>query len=402
MSTEIKQFELKDEADRITDIVDTIIPPLDTITNFLDLFEIYQRVSGIPYLLDKVEKFKREEGRDKLLLQNRYVRRWSAEYEDPFVEKARNFLPPDSPRKDVFILSGYMGVLVLMREIFRTDLHKTPFPQYLDAIGGYILPTRPEDEQAAWICDVLGRFNKLKEETDRNRLYECVKETLPSGRLHVFLFNCLSLDTSQLWSESPESYILTDTAGNNVRGWIEKVVTIAQVIGKYGLRLQVLVVIGDTDQDTYIDPVVGLPSVNGQKVNMYKEEYRRNLVNQLQKYCKDAPIDLTVILWNSIDPGIAYYNEKISQEMVEEEAQRIRENWEANNWYPGIPLPDDETFRKIAYGKICMYAMQGKTITNIFQGMILLQNEFPPVFRTNMLNAYLQRNPIPAIYLFRS
>lgn len=260
------------------------------------------------------------------------------------------------------------------------------------------------------ILEVLDKYNRLPDSVISTEGQARLQRSLEQEGLVEFgIFTCPPINARLLLSNSPEEYILTDPARNNLEksGSIQLVNKLFRGLSTIGINARLRVIIGDTDEEDYYFPVIPPPlSLRESLCGERKALYAVNLTSKLQQI---FPWAMAVDRYSEID---ALFDEELpsaslidsqTQKDLATELEQMRQLFNPRCYYEGLPTPTNEKLRQVVELKFQTYGRQGIRLAEFFPNMVLIQNEFPLALRTRMLNlltAQLGRERLPAFYPF--
>jgi hypothetical protein len=240
---------------------------------------------------------------------------------------------------------------------------------------------------------------------DKDLLIKSIKEGLnKKGKITLLMFSCPEIDANYLAEEVyPEGYIQTTAVRNTGTTYSREINEIGSLLSLSQIPYELIIVIGEMDEENYIFPVIGYNNVDSEEVRQRRNRYKQSFTGQCQKVYPD--IKSQIYGWSEFRPNTEINTDSLeSMQNIYEEAERMRQLFSAGSYYDGLPQPNDNQLIEMAKLKMITYAVQGKTLKQYFPYAIGLQNEFPLGLRTKMLNADLvARNSetIPFIYPFK-
>lgn len=245
-----------------------------------------------------------------------------------------------------------------------------------------------------------------------------------SGKVEMALFVCPPVDFSRLSGDFPGDYMQTSFRGSLLSRQAQGLSALFRSLEEADVAVSLRTVIGDTDEDLYIWPVIG-----------GDEKLDPAIVNERRAELRDAAaeyISENLTQKNSIRPRIfskegllveglsgieagesalAVFNSVLetplkyfTAEDIDTEIGRMRELWRPADYYEGLPVPTDRQMEEIVIRKFAAYAMQGVMLAGGDTDLVLIQTERPADLRTRMLNAgrkALGLNEIPVVNMYR-
>lgn len=258
------------------------------------------------------------------------------------------------------------------------------------------------EQRTSTAVEVLSRYNILENEAiDPLVVIRMARSLREKGCMEFVQFTCPRIDAKLLLGQTPEAYLATNPLGNNFETTVGRLLVVIKALSQAGIDSWINIVIGDTDEDDYLFPVIGEPNLDKKTCEQRKATYQRNFIARIGK--KYPRLGLTVDRWSEIRElysGVAKQTlASFSEQDVEDEVKRMREIFAKGNYYDGFITPDDTQMRKIVELKFKTYAWQGYVLSRFFPNAVLLQNEFPLKLRTRMLNVLNDTdNTLPAVY----
>ncbi len=267
--------------------------------------------------------------------------------------------------------------------------------------------TMPPEIIATEALEILRRFDQFGGSLDSDVILQRFAQALRKrGSISFLQFTCPKIDTRLLASPRPEEYLLTDPSGNNFESTASRLMPLVRQLKAADIPSDITIVIGDTDETDYLFPVIEERSLEEGLSEIRKTNYKNNLYKRIAKAFPELGFEL--YRWSEIQAidaeGVASLPDLAFDEGdIEDEIVRMTEIFGKGNYYDGIRLPSLEDLRQIVLLKFRSYAEQGRVLTRFFPEAVLLQNEFPLLLRTKMLNAKNTQEgaSIPALYPYR-
>ena len=241
---------------------------------------------------------------------------------------------------------------------------------------------------------------------------------LHTGKISFLLFVCPTVDFSLLTSETPEDYVQTTLKNSFL---LKQTNSLANLIEKFlaptGVKISLLAMIGDSDEDDYMWPTLGT-SLHTSTLDVDRLTKRRMLfLSTVEKHLSEklptAKITVQSVASLSRTQKMEYVFKKVSTKPdqffdpadISREKERMRELWGPQEYYADLPKPNDEHLSSIVADKFAAYATHGLLAYKQNPCSVLIQTEFPSLLRTKMMNTgrkALSLPLIPAIYLHYS
>ncbi len=256
--------------------------------------------------------------------------------------------------------------------------------------------------------DTITRFNQSEDWQATALVEQTLGNSLSlTGNLEFGVFTCPPINARLLLSDSPERYILTDSTQNNFEkgGIANRIIKLFKELIEQRYNPTLRVIIGDTDEIDYFFPVLGQPArLNLEVAEERKDQYAKNLEQRLKTI---FPWTFTIDRYSQID---LLFDDQLSPPSLESsslqkdlkvEQGQIAMAFREAGYYEGYPSPTSDEIKEICRLKFQTYAYQGCRLGEFFPNMTLIQNEFPLLMRTRMLNILNQQTNqriIPAIY----
>lgn len=238
----------------------------------------------------------------------------------------------------------------------------------------------------------------------QNPLRPLIIQTVASGlalinKVDLLLFSCPEIDAAYLTGPYPSDYIKTTANRNTGVINAKSILQLTKDLSAAGVTTRLNIIGGFTDEEDYIFPVLGAFNTNSSELQVRRSQYFANFTTQCQRIYANVP-ELNIVDW-STNPGYPQKrNITVPEQMISTEAERLAQLFQPGSYYGTLPLPTSNQLRQIAILKIKTYAQQGQSLKTLFPYTIGLQNEFPGVLRTQMINLCLDDDQIPFIYPF--
>ncbi len=240
------------------------------------------------------------------------------------------------------------------------------------------------------VYDLLGNTGNISSATQR--AFQSWEKT---GIIDFFQFTCPRINATALFGPCPKKYLLTDPSGNNFESTINRLKRLAKSLTSAGFKFNLTIIIGDTDEPDYIFPVLKNPSFTG--IEKRKSLYALNFTYQTRRQCSGWLEKIDIYQWSEIAEllrrELGCPPEKqpnMSNGDYQAEITRMRESFSPGNYYDGLPIPTNDQLTQMVNLKFLTYAQQGRASSILFPSAILLQNEFPRLLRTKMLNSQIE------------
>jgi hypothetical protein len=288
---------------------------------------------------------------------------------------------------------------------------------------GYSLATYSQAARAAIVLKQWNGVNNSETEVANPALLiaSAVRSLAETGKLSLTFFICPPVDFSALLGQRPEEYFGTDMRGSLLSRQIGRLNKLAAALAAAEVPANINAVIGDTDEDAYIWPVLGKPAALDE---MRLDERRLALRDAAQIYCERglspaASSRLTSSDFKSLitvtglsrfaaslradavfEDVIGGAEQFFSVDEVAAEKNRMRELWKEGDYYTGLRNPSEVELEKIVVRKFAAYAQQGVLLYERDPNSILIQTERPAQLRTKMLNVgrnLLGLSTLPAV-----
>ena len=441
-------------------LLEALFPQIEIIYSIGDLEYMINAIQKLlpNYINQRIKRIKEGKKKTKTLKEGKIVSFWSVEYEDPYQDIGQNLIQKDGKlnerefKKLLFNTASKIGEIKLTRNVLERDLGKGIIPMDLTCLidlflvnnfalesdkanlysqfCNFLLNLKKEinpdneyvnkskvtledpitliqkdKEKVAEVAEVLQQFTLLNGEKISKEVLKIISSSLEENRYIEFLqFTCPRINAELLNSEYPSDYILTDEEGNNFETTKGRLSKLVQALNNIGIKSRVNIVIGDTDEEDYVFPIVGTPIFDVKDLEKRKISYKDNFYKSLKN---NNSLNIVVYRWSEIrdlftdsQPNMDLI---ISEKDLKEEVERMKEIFGVGNYYAGLEPPVEEDLYKIAELKFRSYAWQGYLLTSFLPNVILLQNEFPQKLRTKMINLLniTQGRCIPAIYPYR-
>lgn len=260
------------------------------------------------------------------------------------------------------------------------------------------------------ILELLNKYNRIDgpaiSAEGQTRLAQSLEQ---EGLLEFGIFTCPPINARLLLSDQPETYILTKPSGNNLEksGQIQLLNKMFRAFYERGFYLNLRIIIGDTDEPDYLFPVIPPPPT----LSELSCEQRKNLYvsSFIEWVRKTFPWPTTIDRYSEIESlfedniaSVDLSGNQTQQDLTIEIAQ-MKQMFIGRGYYEGLPQPTNEELKKIVELKFQTYGRQGLRLTEFYPNMVLIQNEFPLLLRTRMLNLLIEqlgKERIPVFYPF--
>lgn len=242
--------------------------------------------------------------------------------------------------------------------------------------------------------------------------------------VRLALFVCPPVDFGAIGTARPSDYLKDDLHGSVLSRQVPRLRSLFRNLEAIGVAVELFAIVGDTDEDDYIWPILGHPTgLDGAAL----EQARSRLAVAVEAYLaaptrrhdqsepKVATADSIRVLRLSALPADAAA-EVVRRRLaaapslafdcsdVAAEAQIMRKLFEPGSYYQGLVAPGDQQLYAMIKLKFAAYAVQGLALRALDPALVLLQTERPSRLRNRMINAGLAAcamPPIPAVDLYR-
>lgn len=229
------------------------------------------------------------------------------------------------------------------------------------------------------------------------------------GLIEFGIFSCPPINARLLLSKRPEEYILISPTGNTLEksGQIQLLNKMFRTFYERGFTLNLRIIIGDTDEPDYLFPVIPPPpTLSAPACEQRKTLYVSSFTEWVRKI---FPWSTSIDRYSEIEslyeddlPTADLSSNQTQQDLIIEVAQ-MKQMFGTRGYYEGLPQPTDKELKKIVDLKFQTYGRQGLRLTEFYPNMVLIQNEFPLLLRTRMINLLIDqmgRERIPVFYPF--
>lgn len=229
-----------------------------------------------------------------------------------------------------------------------------------------------------------------------------------SGFIEFGVFACPTINARLLLSSiDPEAYISTDPSGCSLEkgGKDQRMNKLFMGLRKIGIAVMLRIIIGDTDEEDYIFPVVP-PAM--QLNPMVIEQRRSKFSSNLQERARTRlPWQQSVDRYSEISAlfedrlPLAALDDPQTKRDLSTEMFQMKQVYNPGGYYEGLPLPSESQIRQATELKFQTYARQGRRLVQMYPNLVLIQNEFPLLIRTRMLNllsCQMGLPILPAVY----
>lgn len=257
-------------------------------------------------------------------------------------------------------------------------------------------PTQNLEAFTSQSIAVLQSFDRLPENPDDDQLKKNLRRQLNSeGKVNLTVFACPSYSPEALLSENPENYVSDNVKETDL--FLPRVPKLKQIMSsliKSGVPNKLTILIGDTDPQYYVLPVLR------EKFGITCDEQQFNA--RLERYAQRFAVRARVLLGDetevySLNSFAPSPNKIPTIPPLELEQEIIFFRWlfsEKGPYKNRFELTDDD-YRKMSEAKFKLYADQGWLVSDLTGG-IILQTETPWLLRTQMLQS--TGAPVCAIY----
>jgi hypothetical protein len=227
-----------------------------------------------------------------------------------------------------------------------------------------------------------------------------------TGSVRLALFVCPPVNFRMLRSPTPVNYLGAEMAGSVLSRQIDRLRDLFRGLEGAEVDYEVLVLVGDTDEDQYLWPSMGRPP--GLDENVLDEardalcvavaayllesagagrpepRVARGGAVRVQRLSAMVPSPQAKAVYEAI---AAIPERHFGCEDFAAETDIMHRLWAPNSYYEGLPRPGDEVMEEIVARKFAAYAMQGVQLHEQDPDLVLIQTERPPLLRSKMLNA---------------
>ncbi len=251
-------------------------------------------------------------------------------------------------------------------------------------------------EIADQIYALFKQFDRLPTNPDDEFLKEVLEcQLAEEGLVRVFVFVCPKFNPEALMSSSPEEYMPVKAFRDDL--FLQRVARIKEFqdsILRFGIVLEVNLILGDNDAELYIFPFIKRLLVDREKYDLRKRLYARNYAE------RSARLGIkNCVVWSLSDLGIGLDDSSpiISERAFERELRFFDWLFSASGPYKGTLQFTLVELQEMVNLKYRLYGSQGKLLESM--GGVLLQTEGPGVWleRTEMLRSTGSK-AVPAIY----
>lgn len=242
--------------------------------------------------------------------------------------------------------------------------------------------------------------------------------------IRLALFVCPPANFEALRSDDPASYIGDNLHASVLSRQVPRLRPLFRDLEAIGVTVELLAIVGDTDEDDYIWPVLGRPekldpaALDAASVRLaasVASYLTAPTLRQNRWEPKVATTDVVRVLRLSAlpedpaaeavrrrladDPWIAFDRSDLAAE-----ARIMSKLFEFGSYYQGLAVPIRWQLEQMIRLKFASYAAQGLALRKLDPALVLLQTERPSRLRNRMINAGLVASgmpPIPAIDLYR-
>lgn len=220
--------------------------------------------------------------------------------------------------------------------------------------------------------------------------------------LQLALFVCPPMEYVRLGSAAPEEFVGLDMQHSVLARLVRRLRTLLAGLEQSDIPFDITAIIGDTDEDDYLWPVLPAPRVDKALVDQRRERLSAHLFDYLTEPCGAAPRlaarDSVRVLRLSAMPR-SEAARRIRAHIAADpsahfdavdradEVAMMKKLWKPGSYYDGLPRPLDNALDRIVARKFASYAMQGVQLWELEPNLLLLQTERPPRLRTKMLDA---------------
>lgn len=252
----------------------------------------------------------------------------------------------------------------------------------------------------------------------KRAVIKAVSENKP---LNFISFTCSTINSKYLFSSKPWLYVSTNPLGNNLSPDISRLQTIVTELKEIYPRVQLNIIIGNTDP--YYIYLQQFQNFTKNKHLVWKkfidrwQRYEINFTTWLNKVA--SGIDVKIISWYSFEKTVenkktktfeseymavvkniySYFDEK----QLDWEFKKLQTQFGEGTYFGNLKKPDDRLLKNWIIRKFAEYAVQGKWIYENIPNAILIQNEKPSELRSAMYQPLIKKeygDTLPVVYFF--
>ena len=250
--------------------------------------------------------------------------------------------------------------------------------------------------------EIFDRFNQAECPAVSVEAQEAMERAFSqTGFLEFGTFACPPINARLLTSDSPESYILTTPTGSSFEkgGKDQRIAKMFKALREIGIEARLRVIIGDTDEEDYVFPVVPAPQpLDPQRVEVQRQDFFRNFSEYLgNRFAWPTQVerysDIASLFDDQLPPPDL--SEPNTQEDLMTEERQMTGVFRPGEYYDGYAIPSLAEIKAMTRLKFLTYASQGTRLAQMYPEMVLIQNEFPLLLRTRMLNNLNRQQRLP-------
>lgn len=283
-----------------------------------------------------------------------------------------------------------------------------PFvPCFSPGVGGKERRVFLMEKIICTVTEVITKFNQVEGPAVSTEVCEAWTRSLRElGTLEFGVFACPPINARLLYGDNPEDYILTSSVGTSFeKGGIDKrIAKMLRSLREAGVESSLRVIIGDTDEDDYVFPMLAGPGkLDPQKTETQKAVFYKNFADYLAgNFPWPTQVDRYSEIAALFDDSLPEIDlDDLIKEDMREEVKQFGGNFEVGGYYEGLEPPLLQQLQEMTRLKFVAYGRQGRRLVQMYPNMVLIQNELPLYMRTRMLNNLndqLGTPPLPVIY----
>lgn len=254
--------------------------------------------------------------------------------------------------------------------------------------------------------DCKGPRNEFSTSIKR-AVIKAVSENKP---INFISFTCSTINPKYLFSSTPWLYVSTNPAGNNLSPDISHLQTIITGLKEIYPRVQLNIIIGNTDPYyIYLQQFQNFTKNTDMVWKKFIDRWQKYEINFTTWLNKVAPgINVKIINWYSFEKAVE--NKKVKtfeseyeavvkniysyfdKKQLDWEFRKLQTQFGEGQYFRNLMKPDDGLLKDWIIRKFAEYAVQGKWIYENIPNVILIQNEKPSELRSAMYQPLIRKD----------
>jgi len=241
----------------------------------------------------------------------------------------------------------------------------------------------------------------------KRAVIKAVSENKP---LNLVSFTCSTINPKYLFSSTPWLYVSTNPLGNNLSPDISRLRVIISELKKIYPRVQLNIIIGNTDPYyIYLQQFKNFSKNKGLVWKKFIDRWQTYEINFAAWLNKVVPgINAEIINWYLFEKDVESKKAKafeseyktvvkdiyfyFDKEQLDWEFRKLQTQFGKGKYFGSLKKPNDELLKDWIIRKFAEYAVQGKWIYENIPNAILIQNEKPSELRSAMYQPLIRKN----------